>query len=118
MWTLRVPFHEGPTLEAGQLRLPLLLLAEDLRVIRIVFYEDDERGEDEGETTSAKEEYDVPKVAENAGGGERSKLMSLGKSKGEREQGRRQPVSCRLVARRTAVSSTVSRPPGSLTCWE
>ena len=67
------------------LRLPLLLLAEDLRVIRVVFYEDEESDKVEGETTSAKEEYDVPKVARNVGGAERSKLMTVGESKGGRE---------------------------------
>ena len=70
---------------AGQLRLPLLLLSEDLRVSRIVFYEDKESGEDEGETASAKEEHDVPKVAGNLGRGDRPKLVTVGESKGERE---------------------------------
>ena len=67
MGTIRVPSHSGATLVAGQLRLPLLLLAEDVRTIRIVFYEDEESGEDEGETASAMEEDDVPKVASAAG---------------------------------------------------
>ena len=67
------------------MRLPLLPLAEDLRVIRIIFYEDEESGEDEGETARAKEEYDVPKVAGNVGGGKRSRLMTVGERKGERE---------------------------------
>ena len=70
---------------AGQLRPPLLLLAEDLRIIRIVFYEDEDSGEDEGETASAKEEGDVPKVPGNVGSGERSKLVTVGESMGERE---------------------------------
>ena len=87
MWTIRVPSHsgDGPTLGAGQLRLPLLLLAEDPCIIRIVFYEDKESGQDEDKTASAKEEGDVPKVAGNLGGGRRSKLVTLGESKGERE---------------------------------
>ena len=46
--------RDGPILVADQLRLPLLLLAEELRVIRIAFYEDEESGEDEGETASEK----------------------------------------------------------------
>ena len=70
---------------AGQLRPPLLLLAEDPRIIRIVLYDDEESGEDEGETASAKEEDDVPKVVGNVAGGERSKLVTVGESKGERE---------------------------------
>ena len=85
MWTIRVPSHSGPTLVAGQLRPPLLLLAEDPRIIRIVFYEDKESGEDEGKTASAKEDGDVPKAAGNVGGGERSKLVTVGESKGRRE---------------------------------
>ena len=63
---------------AGQLRPLLLVLAEDPRIIRIVFYEDEESGEDEGETASTKEEDDVPKVVGNVGGGERSKLVTMG----------------------------------------
>ena len=70
---------------AGQLRLSLLLLAGELRIIRIVFYEDEDSGEDEGETASAKEKDAVSKVAGNVGGGERPKLVTVGESKGERE---------------------------------
>ena len=85
-WTIRVPSHsgDGPTLGAGQLRLPLLLLAEDPRIIQFVFYEDEESGQDEGETASAKVEYHFPKVAGSVGGGERSKLMAVEESNGER----------------------------------
>ena len=49
-------------LVAGQqlrLLLLLLLLAEDLAVIRILFYEEDEGGEGEGETAGAEEGYEV-----------------------------------------------------------
>ena len=68
------------------LLLPLLLLAEVLAVIRIVFNEEDEGGgEDESETVGAEEEHDVPKVAGNVGGGEWSNLAIAGESKGERE---------------------------------
>ena len=83
MWAIRVPSHSGDG--PGQLRLPLLLPAEDLHVIRIVFYEDEESGKDEDKTASAKEEEDVPKVAGNLGGGKRLKLVTVGESKGERE---------------------------------
>ena len=60
------------------------LLAEDLGVIRIVFYEEDEEG---GEETAgpAEEECNVPKVAGNVGGGGWSNLATAGDSKGERE---------------------------------
>ena len=37
-----------------------LLPAKDLAVIRIVFYEDEESGEGEGETAGAEEGYVVP----------------------------------------------------------
>ena len=74
VWTIRAPSYsgEGPTLVAGQRRLLLLLWpAEDITVIRILCYEEDEEaGEDEGETAGAEEGYEVPKVAGNVGGGE------------------------------------------------
>ena len=64
----------------------LLLLDEDLAVIRILFNEEDEEdGEDEGETTGAEEERDVLMVEENFGGGECFNLATAGESKGERE---------------------------------
>ena len=73
-----------PDIVAGQLRPPLLLLAEDPRIIRIVFYEDEESGEDEGETASAKEEDDVPGRGERRRRG-RSKWVTVRESKGGRE---------------------------------
>ena len=59
------------------------LLAEDLGVIRIVFYEDEEGGEETVDPT--EEECDVPKVAGNVGGGGWSNLATAGDNKGERE---------------------------------
>ena len=56
-------------------------------------------------------------VAEDVGGGEWPDLVIVWESKGEREQGRCRVVSCRLVSGRIAISS-VSRPFGSLGCWE
>ena len=58
-----------PDIVAGQLRPPLLLLAEDPRIIRTVLYEDKDSGEDEGETARAKEEGDVPKIAGTSAAG-------------------------------------------------
>ena len=65
-----ISLSRRPDLVASQVQLPLPLLAEDIRAVRIVFYEDEESGEDEGETASTKEEVDVPEVAGNVGGGE------------------------------------------------
>ena len=117
MWTIRVPSHsgDGPTLVAGQLRLPLPLPTEDPCIIRIVFYEDEESGQDEGETASAD---DVPKVVGNLGGGERSKLVTVEESKGKREWAVIELVSCRLVSRRMVLSSSGSRRFGLLRCRE
>ena len=47
--------------------------------------EDEEDGEDEGETTGTEEERDVIMVEGNFGGGEWFNLATAGESKGERE---------------------------------
>ena len=72
---------DDPMLVASPL---LLLLDEDLAVIRTVFNEEDEEdGEDEGETTSTEEERDVLMVEGNFGGGEWFNLATASESKGE-----------------------------------
>ena len=75
-WALTKIYKRTGGRGASRLRL-LLLLAEDLAVIRIVSHEEgEEGGEDEGETAGAEEGCDIPMVAGNAGGGERPKLMT------------------------------------------
>ena len=61
MWTIRAPSHSGDGRVLGASPLLLLLLAEVLAVIRIVFNE----GEDRRRTGTAR----CPKVAGNVGGG-------------------------------------------------
>ena len=117
-WNWWSPRHQG-RVASPLLLLRLLLPAEVLAAIRIVFNEEDEGGgEGESETAGAQEEHDVPEVMGNVGGREWSNLATAGESKGEREQGRRRVVSSRLVSGRTALSSVVSRRSGPLTCWE
>ena len=67
---------DGPMLVAGQLRLLLLLFTEDLIVLRIVCYEEDEemKARPPAQRTPA------------AGSGPTWSFVGVGESKGEREQ--------------------------------
>ena len=82
MYRLFVTQAERPMLVAGQLRLLLLLLlAEDLAVIRIVLYEDEEGAEGESETACPEEGNQGPESRGERRRRERFDLIVVGESK-------------------------------------